>query len=940
MGSMERQRKSDEAAANESRSEPFPEGTSIARYKIVSLIGSGAMGDVYRAHDRALNRDIALKVLPPDLTGDRERVRRFAHEARAASALSHPHIVGIHEVGHAKPVINVHPIDQKPARRPEVHYISMELVEGETLREALQSNMPLRRTVELLAQVADGLGKAHGAGIIHRDLKPDNILVSRDGYAKIVDFGLAKLTDTSWNPIGADSPTLRALTAHGELLGTPAYMAPEQIVGKPLDGRADIFAFGCILYEAVSHARPFEAESFVDTLYKIIHEDPAPLGEVAPNTPPDLQRIVERCLAKDREARYQSIRDVAADLRQWHGESGARSAPMLAAGPVLPRINPRVALLLALIVAVPILAFIFLGKGPENAGARAVTEEASVRRITSDGHATQAVISPDSRYVAYITWDANGRTLWLEQIATGRTIAIVPAKDASYAGMSFSRDGEYIYFTRYDGGPLGTLYRIPILGGAAEPLVKDIDTRATLSPENKELAFIRDDFNKGTSTLIVANADGTNQHALAQFKMPDRAMQPAWSPDGSRIAAIQQSKIVSVDVNTGSVRSIKTDVTFDTLRGLGWRDDKTLVTAATTEEGSHFRLWSVEADSGKTTALTSDLTELWGPTVSESGAITAMQVMRKSNLFEVSTSTGVKQLTSGVGSATGASGVAWLGDRLVYGSLADGTMDLFIRNGEETTRLTNDAAYEMRPVASRDGSFIAYLSSGGGTHTLWRVAPDGTSRTKLTDGPRDSSFALSPDSKSIAFASLDMKTNEWVLWVMPAGGGARRRITARTAILEDISFTPDGKTLFFTGYEKDMMRVYRVPVAGGKIEEVFDGRARQAAISPDGSTVAAPFGEADKLLAPLAIASARGGKMKTFDLNGAMYQWHPKQNAVSYVRQENGAMNLWLRPFDSETPKQLTWFSEGLIHDYAWRADGSQAVVTHVVDAIDVVLIR
>src|SRR5688500_16172394 len=427
MESMERKRQSDQVAANEARSEPFPEGTSIARYKIVSLIGSGAMGDVYRAHDRALNRDIALKVLPPDLTGDRERVRRFAHEARAASALSHPHIVGIHEVGHAKPVIGVHPIDQKPARRPEVHYISMELVEGETLRETLQTGMPLRRTIELLAQVADGLGKAHGAGIIHRDLKPDNILISRDGYAKIVDFGLAKLTDTSWNPIGADSPTLRALTAHGELLGTPAYMAPEQVVGKPLDGRADIFAFGSILYEAISHARPFEAESFVDTLYKIIHEEPAPLVDIAPNTPPELQRIVERCLAKDREARYQSIRDVAADLRQWHGESGARSAPMLAAGPLHPRINPRIAILFALIAAVPILAFIFLGRAPETIVPSAANE-ASVRRITNEGHATQAVISPDSRYVAYITNDANGRTMWLEQIATGRTIAIIPAQ--------------------------------------------------------------------------------------------------------------------------------------------------------------------------------------------------------------------------------------------------------------------------------------------------------------------------------------------------------------------------------------------------------------------------------------------------------------------------------------------------------------------------------
>lgn len=197
MGSMERQRQSAEATSAV-RSEPFPAGTNIARYRILSPIGSGAMGDVYRAHDRALGRDVALKVLPPDLVGDRERVRRFAHEARAASALSHPHIVGIHEVGHARPVINVQPIGERAPRRTDVHYIAMEYIEGETLRKALQNGMTLRRSIEILAQVADGLGKAHAAGIIHRDLKPDNILV-------------------------------------GELLGTPGYTAPEQIVGKPLD---------------------------------------------------------------------------------------------------------------------------------------------------------------------------------------------------------------------------------------------------------------------------------------------------------------------------------------------------------------------------------------------------------------------------------------------------------------------------------------------------------------------------------------------------------------------------------------------------------------------------------------------------------------------------------------------------------------------------------
>lgn len=338
-----------------SRGEPFPAGTMIARYRLDSLIGSGAMGDVYRAHDRVLDRDVALKVLPTELVNDRERVQRFSQEARAASALSHPHIVTVHEVGHARPASNVRPIAgaRKP-RRTEVHYIAMEYVQGKTLREAMPS-LTLRRSIEVLEQVAEGLGKAHAAGIIHRDLKPENILVAAEGYAKIVDFGLAKLIDPTggWDPIGADSPTLRALTQNGEMIGTPGYMSPEQVTGKPLDQRTDIFSFGCILYEVVARRRPFDAESFVDTLYKILHEQVPPI----PNAPAALQRIVQKCLAKEREERYHSIRDVALDLREWlglHRDSQALAMATLASRP--PVSLRRWFVIAALVALVPIVA--------------------------------------------------------------------------------------------------------------------------------------------------------------------------------------------------------------------------------------------------------------------------------------------------------------------------------------------------------------------------------------------------------------------------------------------------------------------------------------------------------------------------------------------------------------------------------------------------------
>ena len=627
-----------------------------------------------------------------------------------------------------------------------------------------------------------------------------------------------------------------------------------------------------------------------------------------------------------------SVRDLAADLRQWHGDSGPRATPLLAAGPLPARITARVAVLLALIAAVPILAFVLLGRGTEPPIA-----EKSVRRLTSHGHASMATISPDGRYVAYITTGADGFTLLLEQIATGRTITIVPVTRAHYMGLTFSRDGEYLYFARYDGGPLGTLYRVAILGGAAEALVKDIDSRAAVSPDGKQLAFVRDDFNKGTSTVVIVNADGSDERALAQFRVPDRVFAPAWSPDGSRIVAAHVDRLVSIDVNTGMFRRIETDVPFEAVRGAAWRDDSHVVTAATTEEAAgHYRLWSIDVGSGNATALTGDLTELYAPTISDSGAIAALQVIRQSNVFEVVPNGGITQLTTGVGASTGFSGVAWLGDNVIYGSVSDGQMDLYSRRGSEVTQLTNDTAFELEPAVAPNGTFIVYLAADA----LWRVAPDGTDRRRLTDGPRDAAFAISPDSKSIAYASFDAKANEWVLYVMPSEGGERRRIASRHSILDDVRFADGGKALLFTGYHKDMLRLYRVPVNGGTPVMLVDGRAHQPAVSRDGSMIAAPSGSPERTHAAVTLVPARGGPAKSLELDAAMYRWYPRGNALSYVREENGAMNLWLRPLHGGEAKKLTSFSEGTIAAYAWRDDGSRAAVTHVVDSTDVVLIR
>ncbi len=261
------------------------------------------MGEVYLAEDTRLHRQVALKILPAELTENKDRLRRFEREAHAAAALNHPHIAHIYEIGESD----------------ERHFIAMEFIDGETLREQIhRDKAPLPKLLRYLTQVADGLGKAHAAGIVHRDLKPDNIMIARDGYAKILDFGLAKLTEQtksalpSGEAIDKDARTAvmpRPLSTPGVIMGTVGYMSPEQAQGMPVDQRSDIFSFGCILYEAATGLRPFESDSVIDTLHKILHAPAAPIKDVNPSAPIDLQRIVRRCLAKDTDERYQSIKD-------------------------------------------------------------------------------------------------------------------------------------------------------------------------------------------------------------------------------------------------------------------------------------------------------------------------------------------------------------------------------------------------------------------------------------------------------------------------------------------------------------------------------------------------------------------------------------------------------------------------------------------------------
>src|SRR5215510_11058990 len=403
-------------------SSPAPQliGRELANYKIVSLLGRGGMGEVYLAEDKRLHRKVALKLLPARFTNDAERVRRFVREASAASATNHPNILTIHEIGDAE----------------GAHYIVSEFVEGQTLRALIErGRLGVSEAMAIAEQVADALSVAHEAGIIHRDIKPENVMVRPDGLVKVLDFGLAKLTEPHTPKIDTRASNIAgASTGSGVVMGTPRYMSPEQTRGVRVDGRTDIFSLGVVLYEMIAGRAPFAGATTADVIAAILEREPAPLSQLRPEVSAELQQIITKALRKDRDDRYQRIEDLLFDLKGlW--QIG------------LFRHRRRVAMqaLAALVVIAIGLAFWrwqFISQRRQTEPFRMV----EIARLTTAGRADRAAISPDGKYMVYGMESGGNHSIWLRQLATESDIQIVPPGEVPYRGITFSRDGVFIYY--------------------------------------------------------------------------------------------------------------------------------------------------------------------------------------------------------------------------------------------------------------------------------------------------------------------------------------------------------------------------------------------------------------------------------------------------------------------------------------------------------------
>lgn len=522
---------------------PLAAGSKLEGYEILGLLGAGGMGEVYRARDPVLKRDVAIKVLPAFVANEPNRLWRFEQEAQAAAALNHPNILGVYRFGVSG----------------GMPYLVSELLVGDTLRQQLtQGPVPLRRAIDYGVQIAHGLAAAHEKGIVHRDLKPENLFVTKDGRIKILDFGLAKLTHSQADDTGGSETTQTYKTDPGLAMGTAGYMSPEQVRGGTVDHRADVFAFGAILYEMLVGKRAFRKPTSAETMTAILNEDPPGISQIAPHTPPGLQRVVHRCLEKNPEQRFQSSSDLAFALEAL--SQPGHSSSVTVEAPEQRRGGKALAWWIGL-AAIPAaaIAIYFVAVGHP----RAPFAHYSLQRAIDSKHVRSLAISPDGIYLAAVVSDANGtQILLLHHIPTNSERTIVQDPAYHYDRIAFSPDGSYIYF-RIEA--LGTPppnrwddYRIPVLGGQPTRVITGTESGFpfTFTEGGQRLCFYRPDPTAGTYQFISASADGSDQQVLANGKKPFPLL-AGCSPSG-RFAVLEDTSgnLHSLEFSSGSTRTV------------------------------------------------------------------------------------------------------------------------------------------------------------------------------------------------------------------------------------------------------------------------------------------------------------------------------------------------------------------------------------------------
>jgi len=911
------------------------EGQSVGHYRILSLLGVGGVGEVYLAEDTKLGRKIALKLLPVDFSRDRDRVRRFQQEARAASALNHPYIVTIHETGEFE----------------DRHFIATEFIEGETLRQRMRRTaLNLSETLDVAIQVAGALGAAHKAGIVHRDIKPENIMLRPDGYVKVLDFGLAKLAEQSTDAGRGSDGSNESATTPGLLMGTVKYMSPEQARALSLDARSDIFSLGVVIYEMLAGRPPFEGATNSDVIAALLKEQPAPLSKYVPELPIELENIVSKALAKNRAERYETINDLLGALTElkrklevektlgttkraeWSvGISRTTAqAPVSNAATAVTvssitqqvvdvvvqhKLKVSVALLIATLAGG---GFFYSSKRPWSR--TAAFQELKMTQLVETDKAGYAAISPDGKYVAHTTLDGKKQSLLLRPVsANSNTVLVAPNDYAWLQGVIFSLDGNYVYYGMWGKGDSNyALYRVPAAGGDSEKVLANVESPITFSPDGTQFAFVRD-ITKEESGLFVASTDGTEERLLGSRRAPSffSTAGPSWSPDGKLItcAVLDQRpneapalmKVTGVSVEDGSEKQLS-DRKWFRISQFAWLADNSGFIVAATEKGDSALLWHVSYPEGHCRRITNDPSNYFGnyksiSLTADSSLLVVSRFEQRTNLWTAPPGDPgqIEQITFGGNHRY--LRVAWTPDgKIVFPSDVSGNQEIWMMEGDGSgqRQLTADGHFNQLPTVSQDGRYIVYTSTLDPTGTtnrhIWRMNTDGSDPIQLTHGEDEFGPQCSADGR-------------WVLYMSSAS---------------------------------DKATIWKIPIDGGEPVQFTREASAGPGVSPDGTLVACWWSPA-KSPGKIAVIPFGGGEpLKYFDPvagAGMPIRWTSDGQMLVYCVTHNNISNIWSQPLDGGPPKQLTDIKSEFIQGFDWSRD-DRLLVSRGFTAREIVLIQ